>query len=106
MSIRRRISVALIAGFAAGLLASIVLALALAPPASAVDRKDCSDFNNQRQAQRWFHRHHPHRDPSGLDADHDGKACESLPCPCSHHRWKNGTVVRLTTPLRVTALRA
>lgn len=52
------------------------------------DPKDCSDFKNQRRAQKWFHRHHPHRDPAGLDSDHDGKACESNPCPCSGSRWK------------------
>jgi hypothetical protein len=64
------------------------LVVALAPwttPAIARDR-DCSDFKNQRRAQRWFNKHHPHGDPSGLDRDHDGKACEGRPCPCSHHR--------------------
>ncbi len=46
--------------------------------ASFQDR-DCSDFNTQAQAQHFFKRHHPNRDPHGLDADHDGIACEDLP---------------------------
>jgi Excalibur calcium-binding domain len=51
----------------------------LGAPASALDRKDCSDFTTQHQAQRWFKHHHPNRDPSGLDGDNDGIACEDLP---------------------------
>jgi endonuclease YncB( thermonuclease family) len=54
-----------------------------APPSSAADR-DCSDFDNQRQAQNYFiDRGGPRRDPDRLDADGNGVACESLPCPCS-----------------------
>jgi endonuclease YncB( thermonuclease family) len=57
-----------------------------APPASAADR-DCSDFDNQRQAQNYFiDRGGPRRDPDRLDADGNGVACESLPCPCSRAR--------------------
>jgi hypothetical protein len=54
-------------------------------PAVAPDR-DCSDFKNQRRSQRWFNRHQPDHDPSGLDRDHDGEACEGRPCPCSQDR--------------------
>ena len=54
-------------------------------PTVAHDR-DCSDFNSQKQAHRWFRQHHPRRDPSGLDSDRDGRACERRPCPCSRHR--------------------
>jgi endonuclease YncB( thermonuclease family) len=54
-----------------------------APPATAADR-DCSDFDNQRQAQRYFEsRGGPRSDPDRLDADGDGRACDSLPCPCA-----------------------
>jgi endonuclease YncB( thermonuclease family) len=54
-----------------------------APPASSADR-DCSDFDNQRQAQNYFiDRGGPRRDPDRLDADGNGVACEALPCPCS-----------------------
>lgn len=46
--------------------------------AMAIDY-DCSDFSTQAQAQEYL----LPGDPYGLDADHDGIACESLPCPCS-----------------------
>ena len=41
---------------------------------------NCSDFSTQAEAQAHL-RDHP-TDPDGLDADGDGIACESLPCPC------------------------
>jgi excalibur calcium-binding domain-containing protein len=40
--------------------------------------RDCADFSSQAQAQHFFKKHHPNRDPHGLDADHDGIACEDL----------------------------
>lgn len=40
---------------------------------------DCSDFATQAEAQE----HLLPGDPYNLDGDHDGVACESLPCPCS-----------------------
>jgi endonuclease YncB( thermonuclease family) len=46
----------------------------------AADR-DCSDFSTQREAQTFYESAGP-GDPHRLDADGDGKACESLPCPC------------------------
>jgi hypothetical protein len=56
-------------------------------PAQANDaRRDvnCSDFSTQAAAQEYFiSAGGPSYDPNGLDADHDGIACESLPCPCS-----------------------
>jgi hypothetical protein len=58
--------------------ATVVLAIAAAPAAARQD-KDCSDFPTHRAAQRWFKHHHPRQDPSRLDADHDGIACEDLP---------------------------
>ena len=52
---------------------------------SASADKDCSDFANQAQAQSYFVSNggSPSNDFDNLDADHDGVACESLPCPCS-----------------------
>lgn len=45
---------------------------------------DCSDFATQAAAQRYFIvRGGPRSDPDRLDADGDGVACESNPCPCS-----------------------
>jgi hypothetical protein len=74
----------LIAAVAAGALV-ILLLVRSAPVAQARDM-DCSDFNTQKQAQRWFRHHHPGRDPSHLDNDNDRIACESNPCPCSR-KW-------------------
>lgn len=46
--------------------------------------KDCADFPTQAAAQRYFlSRGGPQSDPDALDADGDGIACESNPCPCS-----------------------
>jgi Excalibur calcium-binding domain len=65
-----------------------VLALALAAlgaavvaaPAAAFQDRDCADFATQRQAQHYFKKHGgPRHDPSRLDADHDGIACEDNP---------------------------
>ena len=56
-----------------------ILSLAVVAPAAAhTDSKDCSDFSSQGAAQHWFLKHHPRQDPAGLDADHDGIACEDL----------------------------
>jgi hypothetical protein len=50
------------------------------PPVQAADLYNCSDFPNQAAAQAFL-RSDP-SDPSRLDGDHDGIACESLKCPC------------------------
>lgn len=60
---------------AALVLAGLVLAV---PAANAVDY-DCADFSTQAQAQKFL----TPGDPMRLDADGDGRACDSLPCPCS-----------------------
>jgi hypothetical protein len=60
-------------------LGTLAAALAAAPAAAFQDR-DCADFNTQRQAQHYYKKHGgPRHDPSRLDADHDGLACEDLP---------------------------
>jgi hypothetical protein len=52
-------------------------------PLAAADA-NCSDFPNQAAAQSYYIAHGgPAQDPDRLDADHDGIACESLPCPCN-----------------------
>lgn len=53
-----------------------------APSAHAAD-KDCSDFDNQAEAQEFFEANDPANDPHQLDGDGDGVACETLPCPCA-----------------------
>lgn len=50
-------------------------------PASARVDRDCGDFPSQAAAQNFFNNAGP-GDPHGLDADNNGVACESNPCPC------------------------
>lgn len=83
-----------------------VLAIASAPQAIAKD-KNCSDFPNQKAAQHWFHKHHPHQDPSNLDSDNDGHACEDNPCPCTNKKWKAAATLTANRPqIVVTRLHA
>ncbi len=64
------------------LLTSLLTTVA-AGSASAGGDRDCGDFATQRAAQIFFLNHGgPQSDPHGLDADGDGIACESNPCPC------------------------
>jgi hypothetical protein len=71
-------------GSAAAVLAVVVALLAGHGVSRAVADATCSDFPNQAAAQSYFlARGGPAADPDGLDADHDGIACESLRCPCS-----------------------
>lgn len=63
----------------ASIAAAISIAVIAAPAGASYDPKDCSDFPTHKKAQKWFKHHHPHRDPAGLDSDHDGIACEDLP---------------------------
>ena len=64
------------------MLALLVAVSILAVPVSpAYADKNCSDFKTHKQAQKWFKKHggNRHNNVAGLDRDHDGKACESLP---------------------------
>jgi hypothetical protein len=54
---------------------------ATTPTPPAYNDRNCSDFASQQAAQDFFNAHPG--DPSNLDADKDGIACESNPCPCS-----------------------
>lgn len=77
------------AGLLAFFLAATLFTLT-APTSRAAGRdRDCSDFSSQRQAQVFFERHAPARDPHRLDGDNDGIACESLPCPCLAKKFDN-----------------
>jgi hypothetical protein len=58
---------------------ALVVAGTLAQPAAAFHDRDCADFATHRQAQRFFEKHNPGRDPHNLDGDNDGRACEDLP---------------------------
>jgi len=55
----------------------------LASPTAEAGDEDCSDFDTQNEAQNFFESHNPSQDPHNLDGDGDGKACETLPCPCA-----------------------
>jgi hypothetical protein len=60
----------------------LIVAVAIGSPVHTSDR-NCSDFANQSRAQDYFiSLGGPSSDPDRLDADHDGVACQSLPCPC------------------------
>lgn len=48
------------------------------PGETSEEDQDCSDFNTQPEAQRFFEANRP-GDPHGLDGNNDGEACESLP---------------------------
>jgi len=48
------------------------------PGETSAEDRDCSDFDTQPEAQRFFEAHQP-GDPHGLDGNGDGEACESLP---------------------------
>ena len=60
-------------------LALALIGAALAQPAASFYDRDCADFKTQKQAQRFFKKHNPNRDPHRLDGDVDGMACEDLP---------------------------
>jgi hypothetical protein len=62
----------------------LLLAVACGGSTGGGDVKDCADFATQPQAQRYFEEHGgPAKDPSRLDADKNGKACEELPSGAS-----------------------
>jgi hypothetical protein len=50
-------------------------------PNKPISEINCSDFPTHAAAQHWFDAHggSPSNDVAGLDHDHDGLACESLP---------------------------
>jgi endonuclease YncB( thermonuclease family) len=48
------------------------------PSETSTQDRDCSDFDTQPEAQRFYEANKP-GDPHGLDGNNDGEACESLP---------------------------
>lgn len=78
---------------AAGGVVAVAAAPAQARAVAHVQMKDknCSDFPNQAAAQEYFLNHGgPDSDPDGLDAEGDGVACESNPCPCNYSTHGGG----------------
>ena len=85
MRARRGIAwVAIVASVTALGVIGVALVLSVATSAGEPDR-DCSDFANQAEAQRFFEAHggSATNNFDNLDGDGDGVACESLPCPCA-----------------------
>ncbi|GAA1919304.1 thermonuclease family protein [Nocardioides marmoribigeumensis] len=84
------------------LVAGVLSTLAGAGPAAALDY-DCSDFSTQAQAQKvYLDAGGPRSDPYRLDADDDGRACDSLPCPCgSSGGSTSGSTSGSTRPARL-----
>jgi endonuclease YncB( thermonuclease family) len=69
-----------------GLIAVLALAGVAAawPPATRAADRDCSDFDNQAQAQRYFiERGGARRDPARLDAEATGSPAPRCRAPCS-----------------------
>ena len=84
---RRTFAPALVLALVVGVLGTLA---STTVASSAVDF-DCGDFATQKAAQTWFVDHGgPRLDPARLDADGDGVACESNPCPCSTSRTGSG----------------
>ena len=79
MSVRRPVLLPVLVA----VLAVVAALLTLSAPAQATADRDCADFANQAEAQRFYLAHSPSSDPHRLDGDDDGRACDSLPCPCS-----------------------
>lgn len=52
------------------------------PGETSEEDRDCSDFDTQPEAQRFFEANQP-GDPHGLYGNNDGEACESLPSDSS-----------------------
>ena len=77
-----------------------VVLLAFTGQAEARDY-DCSDFGNQAQAQKFL----LPGDPYGLDADGDGRACTSLPCPCSDKAGGGGKAPPKVIKFRANVIR-
>ncbi len=74
------------------LVAGVLATFAGAGPAGAAVDYDCADFSTQAQAQKvYVDAGGPSRDPYRLDADDDGRACDSLPCPCGYTSGGSGS---------------
>jgi len=71
--------------------AGVLVLTGTSAAAHAVADRDCGDFSTQAAAQQFFlDAGGPQSDPHSLDADGDGVACESNPCPCSTDQGGGG----------------
>ena len=81
---------------------ALLVGLGAAPAQALVDR-DCGDFASQSDAQSFFLANGPSTDPHRLDADGDGVACDTNPCPCTT-RVTPFVGTTATTPVRSTVV--
>ncbi len=58
------------------LLATFLLVFGFTNVGYAADDKNCDDFSSQEEAQNYYESNDPDADPSDLDRDDDGQACE------------------------------
>jgi|GEM_PF-864984 len=99
---RQLLAAAVVLVMAVGLLVSAGWGTTAAASTRIGDR-DCGDFASQKAAQIFFlHHGGPQSDPHGLDADGDGIACESNPCPCYFGTGGGGGGGGSTTPVKDT----
>ncbi|WP_273852041.1 excalibur calcium-binding domain-containing protein [Guptibacillus spartinae] len=59
------------------LLATFLLVFGFSNVGYADDDKNCDDFSSQEEAQTYYENNDPDTDPSDLDRDDDGQACEN-----------------------------
>ncbi len=87
------------------LLLCALIALVILVPSSAsathAGDVDCGDFATQSDAQAHLAAHPG--DPDGLDGDHDGRACDALPCPCGATAAPAPAPASTTSPTSVSA---
>lgn len=84
---------------ALALFVGAVVAVSLAGREALSSEVQCSDFNNQRQAQRFFRRHDPKQDPHNLVDNPHRAACADLRCACSP-RWRRHRALTRGTSAR------
>lgn len=67
------------------LVLTVAIGIAVLPGSVRAADHDCSDFATQAAAQTYFGQqgYTATNDPERLDADQDGRPCESNPCPCA-----------------------
>ena len=82
------------------LLATAGLVGLVQTPSNAFADRDCGDFATQAGAQNFFN-NAGGGDPHGLDADGNGIACESNPCPCIGRGSNNPNPVSTPPPQKV-----
>lgn len=87
------------------LLIAAGLVAAMMSSSHAVVDRDCSDFSSQAAAQKFYvDAGGPKYDPHRLDADGDGKACDSLPCPCSSATGSSSGTTAMTLRQRARVI--